>query len=76
VGYVLVTYHNSGGSEARMRRALYGGDSKINWRVTVARWRTDYQRWTSNSPRGEQVPNVTAWMPLPEPYEQGGGNEA
>lgn len=73
-GYVLVTYTRCHKAEAKMLRAMFGEDAivdePVEWRVAVARWRTDYQKWYADSPRLESIPNVVAWAPLPEPYQQ------
>jgi hypothetical protein len=78
-GFVLVTYARGYKAEAKMLRAIFGEgaivDEPVEWRVTVARWRTDYKRWYADSPRLDSIPNVIAWAPLPEPYQPEEGNE-
>jgi hypothetical protein len=38
-------------------------------RVRIARWNKTRHNWQADDPRGEKIINVTAWAPLPEPYE-------
>lgn len=78
-GYVLVTYTRGRRAEDKMLRAIFGEgaivDRPFERLVTIARWRKDYQQWVDDGPKGYEVPNVIAWAPLPEPYQQGDDNE-
>jgi hypothetical protein len=65
-GYVLVTctYETS-----KFELAMFGGQIKTFYRIRIGRWNKTSQRWHDDGPRGEKLNNVTAWMPLPPPYE-------
>jgi hypothetical protein len=72
-GFVLVTYTRCRRAEGKLLRAIFGEgaivDEPVVWRVAIARWRKDCQRWVDDGPKGYEIPNVIAWAPLPEPYE-------
>lgn len=65
-GYVLVTctYQTS-----KFHLAMWGGPIETFSRVRIARWNKTRHNWQADDPRGEKIINVTAWAPLPEPYE-------
>lgn len=66
-GHVLVTctYQTS-----KFELAMFGGPVETFHRISIARWDKSRQTWQDDGPRGEKIRNVTAWMPLPEPYQQ------
>jgi hypothetical protein len=60
-GYVLVTHSYE--SDLDFYEPL------IITRIYIARWNPHLQYWEAVFPRKEKFDNVTAWMPLPEPYK-------
>ena len=68
VGNVLVArLRERDTPEARMRAAIFGVEDvgPPEPVVTVAHWHKGRKRWV-HGPRGEEVTNVYAWMPLPQ----------
>ena len=65
-GYVLVicSYTTS-----KIELAMFGGPIETFSSIRIARWSAARQTWEDNGPRAEKLNNVTAWMPLPEPYK-------
>lgn len=64
-GFVLVTCSYT---TTKFEVALWGGPIETFARIRIGRWNTARQTWEDDGPRGEKLKNVTAWMPLPEPY--------
>jgi hypothetical protein len=65
-GYVLVTCSYT---TSKFHLAVWGGPVETFSIVRIARWSIARKTWEDNSPRAEKLNNVTAWMPLPPPYE-------
>jgi hypothetical protein len=53
-------------AEARLKAAIFGDLTDAPFPVvTVAHWHKGRKKWVFG-PRGEEVRNVYAWMPMPE----------
>jgi len=65
-GYVRVTCSYT---TSKFELAMFGGPVETFYRIRIARWNKETQRWHDDGPRGEKLKNVTAWALLPEPYE-------
>ena len=65
-GRVLVTFDASTKAEKKLYAAIFGFEQQPDWSVGVAYWSPEIRKWMTG--RGS-IENVTAWAPLPEPYE-------